>query len=72
MALNRTVDMLVKDLVELISESIRELEGDNSEMAFGQKLAYVECLEIIKGEIAGNEEEFGLDGNLEKKFGLIK
>ena len=72
MALNRTIDMLVKDLVDLISESIQELEGDKSEMALGQRLAYVECLEIIKGEIAGSEKEFGLDGDLDKKFGLIK
>ena len=71
MALNRTVDMLVRDLVELITESIEELNGDKSEMAFGQRLAYVECLEMIKGEIAGSEEEFGLDGDLDKKFGLI-
>lgn len=72
MGLNRTVDMVVKDLVDLISESIQELDGDKSEMAFGQRLAYVECLEMIRGEIAGNEEEFGLDGDLDKKFGLIK
>ena len=25
----------------------------------------------IKGEIAGDEEKFGLDGDLEKKFGLF-
>ena len=72
MELNRTIDMLVKDLVDLISENIQELEGDKSEMAFGQRLAYVECLDIIKSEIAGSEKKFGLDGDLDKKFGLTR
>lgn len=68
----RTVDCLLMDMIELIKENIDELKGDNSEIAFGQRLAYVECLEIIKGEIMGDEAAFGLDGDLDKKFGLIK
>ncbi|MBQ7770828.1 MAG: hypothetical protein IJ373_06545 [Clostridia bacterium] len=67
----KETDWLVKDLIESITESFDEKRDDNSDFAMGQKLAYVECLEILKGLIAGDEERFGLDGDLEKKFGLI-
>ena len=55
-----------------LKENIEEIKDDDSDIAFGQRLAYIECLEIIKGEIAGDENKFGLDGDLEKKFGLFK
>lgn len=70
MKTNRTLDCLLEDLIALLIESIHELNDDKSEFGRGQRLAYIECLEILKGEIAGDEEKFGLDGDLEKKFGL--
>lgn len=66
----RTTDSIIEDMITLIKENLEELNGDTSEIAFGQRLAYIECLEIIKGEISGDEEKFGLDGDLEKKFNL--
>jgi Fe-S oxidoreductase len=68
----RTADGIVEDMITLIRECIDELKDDYSEMAFGERLAYIECLEIIKGEVAGDEDKFGLDGDLEEKFELIK
>ncbi len=65
------IDWIVKDIVGAIKESIDEIKNESSDFAMGQKLAYVECLEILKGLIAGDEERFGLEGDLEKKFGLI-
>ncbi len=71
MKTNRTTDNLLEDTIDQIIENIEELKGDKSEFANGQRLAYIECLEILKGEIAGDEDKFGLDGDLEKKFGLM-
>lgn len=67
----RTVDNLLEDTIAQIVENLNDLKEDSSQFAKGQKLAYIECLEILKGEIAGDEEKFGLDGDLEKKFGLV-
>lgn len=71
MKTQRTIDCFIEDMIEQLKGSIKELDRDDSDIAFGQRLAYIECLEIIKGEIAGDEEKFGLDGDLEKKFGLF-
>lgn len=70
MKTSRTLDCLLEDLIAELKNNIHELDDDKSEFGRGQRLAYIECLEIIKGEIAGDEEKFGLDGNLEEKFGL--
>ncbi len=68
---NELIKGFIKDSVEELTEDINELKGDKSEFANGQRLAYVECLEMFKRWVAGNEEEYGLDGDLDKKFGLI-
>lgn len=70
MKTSRTLDCLLEDLIAELKNNIHELDDDKSEFGRGQRLAYIKCLEIIKGEIAGDEEKFGLDGNLEEKFGL--
>ena len=70
MKTNRTLDYLLEDMIAELIEDIHELDDDKSDFGRGQRLAYIECLEIIKREVAGDEEKFGLDGNLEKKFGL--
>lgn len=64
------IELFLKDNIQEIIEDIEELKGDRSEFANGQRLAYIECLEKFKRWVAGDEERFGLDGDLEKKFGL--
>ena len=71
MKTSRTIDGLLTDLIAEIIDNINDLKGETDLFANGQRLAYIECLEIIKGEIMGDEEKFGLDGDLEKKFGLM-
>ena len=62
---------LIKDIIAGIKESIATLPVDKDPVTFAQRLAYVECLEIIKSELAGEEADYGLDGDLDKQFGLI-
>lgn len=68
---NELINGFIKDSIEELKENINDLKEDKSEFANGQRLAYVECLEMFKRWVAGNEEEYGLDGDLDKKFGLI-
>lgn len=68
---NELIKGFIKDSIAELTENIEELRNDKSEFANGQRLAYVECLEMFKRWVAGDEETYGLDGDLEKKFGLM-
>lgn len=69
--IDETIELFLNDSIQEIIEDINDLKGDKSEFARGQRLAYIECLEKFKRWVAGDEEKFGLDGDLDKKFGLI-
>jgi len=65
-------DDLLKDIVDEIADSLNGIKDDDSKEAFWQRLAYLHCLGTIKAAVIDRAEKFGLDGDLDKKFGLIK
>lgn len=69
--MNEISDELLKEVVDGIIENINELDDSKSDFVMGQRLAYVASLGYIKAAVMDRAEKFGLDGDLDKKFGLI-
>lgn len=72
MKTNRTADSIVEELITSIEESYYELKNDMSEMAFGQRLAYLECLSFIRSAVICDADKFGLDCDLDEKYEIYK
>ncbi len=71
--IGRTVENVVKDLVFGVLEDIADLKKEpKNDLNFGKMLAYFECLSRLQGEVIGYEEQFGLDGDIEEKYGLTE
>jgi hypothetical protein len=71
--IGRTVENVIKDLVAGVFEDIDELKKEPKDaLNLGKMLAYFECLSRLQGEVMGYEELFGLDGDLEDKYGLTE
>ncbi len=65
-----TAEETLRQLIERLTRCLTELEGaPHTEFTYGEKTAYVECLEWIQRwqEAAKN----GLEGNVEKRFPLL-
>lgn len=63
---------VLKNMIDILKESLGELadykDTDGQQFQYGEKVAYVECLEmIIEWELA---DENGLDFDIEDKFPL--
>ena len=63
---------VLKNMIDILKESLGELadykDTDRQQFQYGEKVAYVECLEmIIEWELA---DENGLDFDIEDKFPL--
>ncbi len=66
-----TAEETLKYMIELLTQTLEELEDaidEGDEFVYGEKTAYVECLEWIQkwGKASLN----GLDYNIEKRFVL--
>ena len=71
--MGRTAENVIKDLVVGILEDIEALKKEpKNDVNFGKMLAYFECLSRLQGEAIGYEEQFGLDGDIEEKYGLTE
>ncbi len=69
----RTLDSVIHDLVAVLLENIDELKNEpKSDWNEGKMFAYFECLTRIQCEMMPNEERYGLDGDLEEKYGLTE
>lgn len=67
----RTLNNVIKDLTSTILGYIEDLKKEpKTDWNTATMLAYFECLTAIKCEMLPNEARFGLDGNLEEKYGL--
>lgn len=64
-----TAEEIIKYLIELVQLNLEELEAaidENNLFLYGEKIAYIECLEVLqKWEHAA---DFGLDYDIEKRF----
>jgi hypothetical protein len=59
---------LIKDVIIEIQQKFND-----KDITFLEKLAYVECLDIIKSELTGYDlSEFGLEEDQELKYGITK
>ena len=71
--IGRTAENVIKDLVAGVLEDIDELKKEPKDaLNLGKMLAYFECLSRLQGEVMGYEEQFGLDCDLEEKYGLTE
>ena len=61
---------ILSEIVENIIEAADEIkQQSNTELHYGQLLAYAECLCIIKDSCAGYDvEEIGLDFDIDKRY----
>lgn len=70
----KSAETVLRNMIELIQISLSELveiiDNPSTQFEYGEKTAYVECLEIIQEwEQAAN---CGLDYNIEKRFPLLR
>lgn len=62
-------DVLLEVIEEITAEAGELLEGEKTDYASGQLLAYATALGIIKTCLAGEDlDEFGLDYDIDKKY----
>lgn len=72
--MKKTAEQVLKHIIGLFIEYLEELQRACDEMpendfVFGEKTAYVECLELIQDWESA--DEFGLDFDLEERFTLL-
>ena len=64
---------VLRKLLEWIMEVLRDLKqvraDDENQFAYGEKTAYVECLEWIQ-KLWEKSKKYGLDFDIEKEFPL--
>ncbi len=67
-----TAETLIVYMIELLTSYLIELsvseEADDKSFIYGEKLAYVECLELLQHWEYANV--YGLDYDVEKRFPL--
>lgn len=67
-----TAEQVLKKMINLLGEYLDGLKeyGDREgeQFQYGEKVAYVECLEYI--QLWENSEKFGLDFDIESKYPL--
>lgn len=65
--MKRTAEETLQKLIILTQESLEEINDSNSNpFLFGEKHAYIECLEIAQEW--EKAEMYGLDYDIEKRF----
>lgn len=65
--MGRTAEEVLEYMKELLETYLGELNGlEKNEFAYGEKTAYVECLEMI--QIWEHARAMGLDYEVEKRF----
>lgn len=71
--MNRNAKTVLKYLIDLFKEYLTELSDvcdcPETQFEYGEKTAYVECLEIIA--MWNQAEKYGLNFDVEKKFPLM-
>ena len=71
--IGRTLENVITDLVQGILFDIEQLKKEEvNELNTGKMFAYFECLSRIQGEVIEAPELFGLDGDIEKKYGMYE
>ena len=67
-----TAEALIAHMIELLTAYLIELsvpeEADDESFIYGEKLAYVECLELLQAW--EHAAAYGLDYEVEKRFPL--
>lgn len=67
-----TAKQTLRRMAELLEEYLEELKDvrdtGESEFAYGEKTAYVECLEVI--QLWKGAKDLGLDYNVEERYPL--
>ncbi len=67
--MNGSTEKVLKDMKELLEFYLEELNGrEANAFCYGEKTAYVECLEMIQKW--HRSKEIGLDYEIEKKYPL--
>ena len=56
------------DLIETVKENLEELSNEKDEVSYGQKIAYVEILDVLRDMLPLDYEKFGLNENFERKY----
>lgn len=65
--MGRTAEEVLEYMKELLETYLGELNGlEKNEFAYGEKTAYVECLEII--QFWEKAQTFGLDYDIENRY----
>ncbi len=66
--MRKTADDILVYLIELLTLCLDELQGcsKKDEFTYGEKTAYVECLEVIQRW--SRAKEFGLNYDIEKRY----
>lgn len=68
--MDRTAEGILKYLIELLQYYLADLNGsEDDKFLFGQKYAFVECLEIIQEW--DQARALGLDYDVEKRFPIF-
>ncbi|PWM71118.1 MAG: hypothetical protein DBX59_09565 [Bacillota bacterium] len=63
----KTAKEILLNMKEVLEYYLEELNGmEDNQFAYGEKTAYVECLEMIQD--GDKENIFGLDYNIEKRY----
>lgn len=68
----RTAEEILIEMIELFQEYLEDIQGTGEDMEgflYGEKTAYVECLEIIQHW--SKAYMYGLNYKIEEKFPLI-
>ena len=68
--MRRKADDILAYMISLLTLSLDELQScdKHNEFAYGEKTAYVECLEVIQDW--NRAKEFGLNYDIEKRYPL--
>lgn len=72
MEMKKTACAVLSHMIELLISYLEELERsatDGDDFAYGEKTAYVECLELLQDWESA--EKFRLDFNVEQRFPLL-
>ena len=63
----KTLNCII-DLLTYYLEQLQEVKSDGEQFKYGEKTAYIECLELI--QLWDKADENGLDFNIEERFPL--